>query len=203
MTRVSFVLDYLCEHCTHKCLYTCTFIVFLSVYVENHSHHTPISVRHHGSYFQLHFLTGRPGYIICMYLLIWPIPSLRSIFCCHFHPLIWWCLLHYSWLWFPFLDACSHCGDTLLLTLCGLPPCWTTPSWGCFPFLFSSSWLYLPSLHLVDDLPIPCDPMWILSLQTRLPLFRFTFLVLRRLWYSACVYILMAQSCLTLWHHGL
>ena len=26
MTRVSFVLDYLCEHCTHKCLYTCTFI---------------------------------------------------------------------------------------------------------------------------------------------------------------------------------
>lgn len=38
----------------------------------------------------------------------------------------------------PLLDACSHYVDTLLLTLHGLPPCWTTPSWGCFPFLSSS-----------------------------------------------------------------
>ena len=67
--------------------------------------------------------------------------------------------LHSAWLRLPGLDACSHYGDTLLLTLCGLLLCWATPSWGSFPFLSSSSatssWLCLPPLC-----GWPSHPMW-------------------------------------------
>lgn len=127
--------------------------------------------------------------IILRYLLIWPIPSILPIFCCHCHPFCVLMPLHFALLGL-LVPGCLLILHRRPSSSVGVHHAGPHPLGNAFPFTSSggaiNSWLHLFSLPLPCGWPsILCDPVWTLASIPRWSLCRFSLLVLFRFWYSS------------------